>query len=248
MKRRWSSSLGSLGEALLDLCFPPRCLGCGVLLPAPGRFFFCLCCGENLVPIREPICTCCGRMLRSAAGGNRLCGLCLAGNRHFDLARALFLYKGPLLPPLHAFKYLGDRSCLSSFAAAMERWPFGADLGEIDWLLPVPLAAGRLRERGFNQALELARALFPAWRARIRIDLLRRVGERPPQTSLAGAARRRNVKGVFEAEASESLRGKTVLLVDDVYTTGATVSECARVLRRAGAGMVRVFTLARVEE
>jgi ComF family protein len=117
-----------------------------------------------------------------------------------------------------------------------------------DLIVPVPLHPERLRQRGFNQAQLLAGIFFPERRQKLHLSLIQRLRATPPQTGLTGEMRRRNMKGAFGVTAPEQVAGRTVLLIDDVLTTGATVEECARVLQRAGAGDVQVLTLARVED
>ena len=119
------------------------------------------------------------------------------------------------------------------------------DLSKPDWVVPVPLHAGRLRERGFNQALLLCRACFPQWRRLIRTDILLRPAATIPQSQLTGTERRRNLRGAFQLRHSAEVRNKNVLLVDDVFTTGSTMAECSSVFRAAGARRIEAFTLAR---
>lgn len=113
--------------------------------------------------------------------------------------------------------------------------------------MPVPLHVTRLRERGFNQAHLLARAFFPQQTNRIEATLLERTKKTEPQTRMSGAERRKNLKNAFRVNKPAMVFGKTVVLVDDVFTTGTTVNECARTLLRGGAKEVQVLTLARVE-
>lgn len=116
---------------------------------------------------------------------------------------------------------------------------------EPDLLLPVPLHIKRLRSRGFNQSLLLSRSCFPKWQGKIRTDLLLRHQATIPQTNLSGKARRNNLKGAFSIDRPEEIADRNVLLVDDVYTTGSTLHECAKTLLKAGAARIETFTLAR---
>jgi len=117
---------------------------------------------------------------------------------------------------------------------------------QAELILPVPLHKRRLRQRGFNQASLLTQTLFAPWRDRIRLDLLIRIRWTEPQINFRGADRQKNVRHAFAVSKSEEVMGKSVVLVDDVFTTGATVNECARALKKAGALSVLVLTLARV--
>jgi ComF family protein len=234
-------------KALLDLLLPSFCLACEKPLgPAPD-LLFCPDCLEKIHCIQSPLCPCCGRVYRKAAGGDHHCGACLAKPRHFNLARALFLYEEPMKEVIHRFKYQGKTTCLPSVARFARNLPQVAEMEGADWIVPVPLHPSRLRERGFNQALLLARAFFPKDR-RVAPDLLIRSRPTEPQTSFNGAARRTNLKNAFAVTTPQHISGKKILLIDDVFTTGTTVNECARVLKKAGASEVLVLTLARVKE
>ncbi|MBI5556992.1 MAG: ComF family protein [Deltaproteobacteria bacterium] len=122
------------------------------------------------------------------------------------------------------------------------------DLISPDRIIPVPLHMNRLRQRGFNQSLLLARAFFPDQRNKIIKTALRRQRDTIAQTGLTGLSRRKNLRDAFVVEKKDDVSGKKILLIDDVFTTGTTVNECARVLKQAGAERVDVLTLARVAE
>ncbi|MFA6500055.1 MAG: ComF family protein [Desulfurivibrionaceae bacterium] len=233
--------------ALLDLLLPSFCLACERPLGPTPKLLFCPNCLEGLHRVQSPLCPCCGRAYLVAPGGDHHCGACLATQRHFSRARALFLYEEPLKKVLHRFKYQGKTACLPSFARLADTLPHLAEMGGVDWIVPVPLHPTRLRERGFNQALLLARAFFPKDR-RVMPSLLIRLRPTEPQASFNGAARRTNLKNAFGVVKPHRLVGKKILLIDDVFTTGTTVNECARVLKKAGADEVLVLTLARVKE
>lgn len=236
-----------LVTTLLDLLLPSFCLACErPLAPAP-ELLFCPDCLARLHVIKSPLCPCCGRVYLAAAGGDHHCGPCLAAPKHFSRARALFLYEEPLKEVVHRFKYQGKTACLPSFARFARNLPHLAGMEGVDWIVPVPLHPSRLRERGFNQALLLARAFFNKDH-RVASDLLIRSRPTAPQTGFSGAARRTNLKNAFAVVKPQRLAGKKILLIDDVFTTGTTVNECARVLKKSGAAEVMVLTLARVRE
>lgn len=237
----------ALFKAILDLLLPSFCLACEKPLGSAPDLLFCPDCLEKILWIQSPLCPCCGRVYLVAPGGDHHCGACLASPKHFSRARALFLYEEPLKKVIHRFKYQGKTACLKSFARFADNLPHLAEVAGADLIMPVPLHPTRLRERGFNQALLLARALFPKDR-RIVTSLLVRCRPTKPQTSFNGAARRTNLKNSFAVLKPHLLTGKRILLVDDVFTTGTTVNECARVLKKAGAVEVMVLTLARVKE
>lgn len=238
----------NLHQSLVELLFPSACLACRQAV-APGTLpMFCPECLNRIELITGPLCSGCGRLFPKAAGGDHYCGLCLTGRHHFDRARAVAIYSEPFSQVIHRFKYQGKGYGLSSFRALLEGLPEPPISTPPDLILPVPLHDRKLRRRGFNQAAILARAFFPKTRRLIRTDLLRREIDTAPQTSLSGKARRQNLKNAFAIWESEEIRGKNLVLVDDVFTTGTTVNECARVLKKAGASRVEVLTLARVRE
>jgi ComF family protein len=236
----------ALVRAGKDLCFPPACLACGARLPDSAGPLFCASCAPDVRLVAEPLCRCCGRAFPWAAGGNHTCGPCLRKPWHFSAARAVLHYSDPVSQAVQAFKYRGSTTGLATFRQLKERLHHLDCLADADLIVPVPLHVLRLRERGFNQALVLARALFPEQRRRISPFLLARIRQTVSQTGLSGRERRRNLKNAFSVVAPKQVAKKRILLIDDIFTTGSTVNECARTLRRAGALEVRVLTLARV--
>jgi ComF family protein len=171
---------------------------------------------------------------------------CLTERRYFRKARAFGVYEGTLMEAIHRLKY-GGKTALSGPLGALAKEAFYQfwEVGTIDLLLPVPLHIKRLRERGFNQA----HLINKKWASVEGIPFdgftLSRSRWTEPQTSLSRAERRKNVKGAFSLRRPDRVKGKRILLVDDVFTTGATANECARVLLKAGGRWVDVLTLAR---
>ena len=242
------SFLSSLLGSAKDLCFPPLCLSCGTKIPSSRPPLFCPSCAEKISLIRSPLCTICGQPFPScAATDDHLCGSCLKKPFAFSRARAVVVYNATMKAVVQAFKYRGMLACLPTFAELFRQNSTLSSVSDFHYIIPVPLHVRRLRERGFNQALLIAQTLFPEKNAFIRHDLLERSLCTDPQTSLSGKERRKNLRGAFSVKENLSLREKNILLVDDVFTTGTTVNECARVLRRADAADVQVLTLARVE-
>jgi len=233
----------SVVEALKDLLFPPHCLGCSQRLDSSRPPLFCSGCDAALVFIRSPLCPCCG--IPFACGADHLCGDCLTDSSAFDLARSLLSYRPPVSDLILSLKFNGNLAGIATFKALVARSPLLDALVEPDILLPVPLHADRLRERGFNQALVIAKGCLPAWQEKIQTGVLLRSRPSTPQSLLSGTARRRNLHNVFSLAEPGRVAGAKVLLVDDVYTTGSTVNECSKILRQAGAERIEVFTLAR---
>jgi ComF family protein len=237
--------LTRLYHSLRELCFPSVCLLCRQGLPAFSRVQLCPGCRARIRLIAEPLCRTCGVEF-AGSGASHYCGECLRKPPHFSRARAVFRYDEESAELVHAFKYQGKTVGRATFLAlAREAGPL-TDLDQPELIVPVPLHRSRLRERGFNQALVLARFLFPEQGKKIVPDLLVRTKNTHPQVSLSGQERRRNLKGAFAVQRPERLEGRLVLLVDDVYTTGTTLNECAKVLKAQGAAEVQALTLARV--
>lgn len=234
-----------LWTTLRDILFPERCLACGTGLKGRQDISYCQTCLQDVRLIQAPFCTTCGKPFDKSAGENHLCGYCLKHGWHFTTARAVVYYQTSVAEAVKAFKYSGKMYGLETFAALTRQYYLHHPLPEPDLILPVPLHPKRLRRRGFNQALVLGRKLFPKSKERIDPHVLERHQWTCTQTGLDGEERRRNVKNAFRIRNSEKIKNKKILLVDDVFTTGATVNECARILLKNKAADVKVFTFAR---
>lgn len=225
--------------------FPSFCKICGRLLTGRRDRIICGGCRDRIEP-RPPVeCPVCGRFF-DGAGARHLCGRCqtvlppfsrhCSGGRYRGVLKdAVLLLKYRKIRPLGA--YLGGL-----VSAAVQK---DEDLWRgVDLVVPVPLHRDRRRERGFNQSERIGREI--ARRAGLPIDggVLLKVRSTPPQTSLEHGARTENVRGAYALGRKKSIEGKILLLVDDVFTTGSTLGECARVLRSAGAADVRAVTVA----
>lgn len=223
---------------VLRLVLPPRCLLCG----AAGDDGHDLCAGcAGDFAVNAVCCPRCALPLESPAP---LCGECLRREPPFARAWVPFRYGHPLDLLEARFKFHRDLAAGRVLAERMIERAHDDRPQRPDVMIPVPLHRTRLRERGYNQALELAQPLARALGVPLRADLLARIQATPAQTGLDAKARRRNLRGAFEVDASAALPNH-VVLVDDVMTTGATLRECARVLRRAGVARVDVWALAR---
>jgi ComF family protein len=236
---------------LTDILYPPRCHLCGrFLYPAEEPVqpkHVCANCRATLAPVTHPLCTVCGISFPASTGQDHLCENCLRTNPWYDLVRAPYLYSGPIVEAVQKFKYKSQTfliatlgPLLSSFA---REW---ITFSPESLTVPVPLHRQRLRERGFNQSLLLARAVSSELGTRLDYLSLIRNRYTSTQTGLSKEARKKNVKGAFSVVNPESIKGETILLVDDVFTTGHTLNECARTLKRSGAQTVICLTLARV--
>jgi ComF family protein len=232
-----------LFEPVLAVVFPEDCPVCGQSVGRPTRGPLCPSCWDALPRHGGRLCSC-GLPL---AGGTMECGRCRRGLCPFSAGRSLGPYAGALRTLIHELKYRGRRRVATHLAAALLEDPVLSALVEsADVLVPVPLHPRRRRERGFNQAELLARALVRRAGPSCAPDALVRRKETAPQSGLSAAARRRNVAGAFAVRRRAAVAGRIVVLVDDVLTTGATALACTRVLVAAGAKEVRLITVARV--
>jgi len=241
----------ALADALLSTLLAPPCASCGRVLERPLDGAVCARCWDRITFITPPVCQGCGdplpswRIASCAAGS---CPRCRRREIALDRVRAIGPYQDELRAIVHALKY--DRRCsVARKLGALMRAEGGDLLHGADAIVPVPLHRRRRRQRGFNQAALLASHLgLPVH------DLLRRVVHTRPQVDLPAARRHKNVRHAFEARSSLSpwkgervgVRGRVLVLVDDVITTGATLEACARALKAAGAREVRALTAARV--
>lgn len=166
----------------------------------------------------------------------------------FDKARSLFAYEEIIARLVHELKYSGKTTGLETIRWLSRQTAIIDDFDNPDFIIPVPLHIKRLRQRGFNQALVLAKSIFPDDRKKIRTDLLTRQTDTQSQTGLSGKERRTNLNNAFFAKEPSALTEKNLLIFDDVFTTGSTVHECARTLKAAGANRVEVLTICRADK
>ncbi len=238
------SRLRAATAALADLFLPRMCAACTRPLGAADRGLVCGHCWARLHELPHPRCERCGHPLEREP-----CGWCATLPPFVRAARSVCWIPGRTGGAIvHALKYDGWRAVAHEMAERMARLSWPADVvQERAALIPVPLARVRERERGFNQSALLARALAPRWRIPVWEDVLERARPTATQTRLTPEDRRHNVSGAFRAHpgVSSRLRGTHVILVDDVITTGATLTECAATLFHAGALIVSLVTFGR---
>jgi ComF family protein len=206
----------------------------------------CSNCTFNFSPIEAPFCTICGKPFESKAIENHPCEDCSRKEPHFDAACAPYVYEGSILEAILRFKY-GQKTFMADSLGpllakfAKTRFAFTEPI----LIMPVPLHPKRLRERGFNQSLLLAKHIASGLQEKMDFLSLVRTRHTIPQTTLSKNERSKNVQGAFFLKNTESVSERKILLVDDVTTTGNTLNECAKTLKKGGATTVSCVTLAK---
>lgn len=225
--------------------FPSFCELCTSLLDFPGEKVVCHTCLESIAPPRVSFCLCCGRFF-DFLGEPHICTNCQKNPPHFSIHRSCGEYQGKLKDIILLYKYRTFKVLGRDLVSLVQRI-LGRD-EELWWgieaTLPVPLHPKKHRQRGFNQAMIIAKGLSEQRGIECLEGVLAKIRNTPPQTSLVAEGRERNVRGTFRVLKKENISGKTLLLVDDVYTTGSTIRECSAVLKDAGAKEIRALTLA----
>lgn len=225
--------LSRLARSALDLVFPVHCCGCG---RAGG--IICGSCADELERLAPPYCRIC-----SEPNVADICRWCRQNPRGFETLRAPYKFEGPVRETIHALKYRGVRAAAEGLSGLMTQY-LARNPVSVDVLVPVPLHSRRLRGRGYNQSALLAREIGKRLNLPVREDMLIRVKNPRPQVETQSAEERRNnVANNFECQSD--CTGLKALLIDDVATTGSTLSECALALKAAGAVRVHALTLAR---
>lgn len=241
--------LSALGLCRLALraVLPVDCISCSRPMRTEPTPYFCDACWDRITPISGPRCACCDQPFASNAANTwtpaHRCQTCLERSPAFDRAWTLYPYIPPLQDAICAFKYrnlfgLADPLAALTIRALPEQL-------DADLIVPVPLHASRLRTREFNQSLLIADRLGRHLQRPVSAADLIRTVVTEPQTSLTRSKRLRNLRRAFAVRSATRFEGRRVLLIDDVFTTGTTLNECAKVLRSAGATSVLALTLAR---
>jgi ComF family protein len=202
-------------------------------------------CERRLEFVRDPKCVVCGRPFFGEAEVSHTCGECIKEKRHYGKARSVFVYDDIVRRKIIEYKFLRNVTLSKVFGDYVLDYINDELSNDYDMIIPVPLHKKRLKERYFNQALLLV--TDSEKRNQIRVDKysLKRIRYTKPQVLVRDSERAKNVKGAFIVDSAGSIEGKRVLVVDDIFTTGATVNECSKVLKEAGAKSVDVLTLAK---
>ena len=240
------SELKVLANAALHFIFPEACQICGAERASNAEGYVCRECWLQVRFIRAPFCKRCGLPYEGDITTEFTCTNCHEMELDFISARSAVVARGLVLEVIHRFKYQRAR-WFEAFLADLLIREAKPELAKTKWdfIAPVPLHSVKLRDREFNQAEALARPLSDATNIPLNKTLLQRIESTRTQTLLTREERAANVRRAFTMGDGVKLRGERIVLVDDVFTTGATTSACARALRKAGAGDVCVWTVAR---
>lgn len=230
------------GRRVVDFALPPRCPGCGAVTEAPHRF--CVDCWQRLTFLGDPCCARCGLPFEFDRGEGAECGACLASPPAFDRVRAAVAYGEIARKVVLKLKYGGKPATAATIAHFMLRHLRNEDAATL--LIPVPLHRWRLWRRGYNQSALIARSLARITGHEVAAELLVRRKATPVLKGLGRRERALAVRGAFLVRDRKQLHDADVILVDDVYTSGATSEACARALKRAGAARVNILCWARV--
>ncbi len=239
-------------QHLIDLIYPPRCHICGEFLNEKCFLYerdgleICDRCFQKLPLIRSPKCPVCSLPLPAVNLTDHLCYRCLIKPPHFEKIFSPFMFKNGLRDAIHNMKYNGRRQIADTMGRLLSMYvePIVRGL-RYPLIIPVPLHKKRLRERGYNQSVIIAGHISRHFEIALDFDTLIRGINNGPQAELPMKERIKNVKNAFSVNGNRNIKGKEILMVDDVATTGSTLNECARVLLKAGAKRVLCVVVAR---
>ena len=245
------SAVKVVSASLFSLLFPSDCRICRSPLTTISSLPVCGPCLGQIAPLEGLLCRCCGEKLFSSFADSEdgpLCGICRLAEPQFRRAVAYGPYEGALRDLIHLFKYQGIKPAGKLLGQLLHQATASLALPDSVIVIPVPLWTGKRNARGFNQAEAIARTFMSFQHSssiQLETAVLVRTRDTASQTGLTRHQRRANVRGAFAVVQREKVKGRSILIVDDVMTTGTTAAECARVLRRAGAKEVFVATVAR---
>lgn len=230
-------------ERILELIYPNKCIYCNELIPIGGDSLVCEECSNNIKVADKPRCIMCDRPIKITA----VCHICKDMNIYFDKGFAVYNYEGKVKNAILNFKYNNKKRNCKPFSDIMLKYFLENSDTMPDIIVPVPLYKKRYRKRGFNQsellAIEISKGLGIET-----LNVLDRIKETKPQSGLKMAQRIKNLKGAFALNEKYEVKDKNILIIDDIFTTGATCNECAKVLRKNGAQTIMFLTIASVRD
>ena len=227
---------------LITFVFPAKCRRCDTPMGVGKVHYLCNACWDQIELLKPPWCQICGLPRWSA-----VCADCREHPPLFRRLRAVAFYEPTLREAIHLMKY-EKKQVISKHLIQLLQAHLPQDLAstDYDFLLPIPLHTNRLRQRGFNQAEQIAQGVAQVWGVPVRTDILLRTRDTVPLSSLESREERtKNIAGAFEVRSQDSIQGRKILLIDDIFTTGTTINEALKVLRFANPDCVDVLTLTR---
>jgi competence protein ComFC len=236
-------------DDIISLFFPSICLACG--RPSGHDRIICFDCRDKIRAIKKPYCIQCGYPLYADNSANFLasfvCGDCKIHKKLFNIASAACLYNDQARNLIHRYKFDGLTG-ISSFLGKLilQKYLYDDRLGGEDMIIAVPLHRTRLRERGFNQSELLAKYLSRYVSIPVAADVMFRIKNTDPLYEMTIEQRQKNLRGAFRIKDKSRIKDKTILVIDDIYTTGSTSYEVAKTLKKAGAMKVHILTVCRV--
>ncbi|MDK2799523.1 MAG: competence protein ComFC [Clostridiales bacterium] len=237
-------SLKRAANFMLDLVFPPKCIFCNTILTPGVTLQICPECYDKIPFVQGKVCETCGQVIDTAYGPEK-CLDCRDVRHYFEKNISPCEYKGMMRDAMVRFKFFKKRWYAKTLGQLMlKKLRKMKNLPIFDIIVYTPLYKKRLSERGFNQAKLLAKVIAQELPCSLGENILLKIKDTQPQSKLTRSQRRKNIKDAFQISDETVVKGKTVLLVDDVYTTGTTVDECSKLLKRAGAKEVYVVTTA----
>lgn len=240
-----TNTLHLLSREILDLFFPRNCLNTGNPLPSENKYRYLSETSVNEIPwAKNPSCLTCGFPFSGAVQGNRICPKCKDLDPVFLSGKTAFMLKGPGRKLIHELKYHSGLHLLPDIVKLAKQVPDYINYLENAILVPVPLHKSKLKRRGFNQSLLIAQYLAKEAQGSKVIELLKRVKSTKSQTYLGRSERTKNVKNAFALSSKSAINSSLrYIIIDDVFTTGATLNACATVLKKNGANNINVLTL-----
>jgi len=240
------SAYDKIGKSLINLIYPNQCEVCRAALGPFKKTGLCNICRDRIKLIQLPSCGLCGRQLKKNTGSMKHCRDCVNADFYFERNWAACRYNGVLKECIHLFKFKDRRNLLPVFGELMVSFARRhIRLSDFEQIVPVPLHRAKIRERGFNQAGALAGAFSKNVSIPCATGCLIKVRRTHPQNELSKEKRMQNLKGAFRVSSPSLLKNKSILLIDDVFTTGSTLNECAGAALASGARRVECLVLAR---
>lgn len=231
-------------KKIIELIFPNQCLYCSKLIGQEGAF--CNCCWKKLQFITDPKCNICSHPFEFQVADNLICAKCLSDKPSYDKAITVFRYNQIIKKVIGDFKYRDTTYLAKKFARILFNRA-SSEIDKTDFIIAVPLHKKRLRKRKFNQAILLTKELSKLSKKEFFYDFLLRIKNTTAQAGLRKKQREKNLRGAFalNEKYKEIVKGKKILLIDDVMTTGTTLENCAKVLKKSGAKEVNILVIAK---